>query len=310
MGSVATRALEQMDALTAAERQELVAAATIEAYRGDMHRLAELVEEVYQLQPDPSSWTSRVMRTQVTPGMASVAQMRRVAAVAHTWDPVADERSGADATEWSRRLVNVALAAINTGDVEMARRYSIGAMALAQRSGSPSTVAQGAMQLGMALASVAPEDARRSFQECIDLGRRGVKFMGRGGALMQAALIDAERGDRASAGALLAEAIAVMRPAGRSSELDGACGYAVEIFERLGEIEAALVMIGAITDGQLRVLREMPMPPSRHAPDLRAMRATVGEQRFAELLAAGAHMTYEELLDHILEALQALAGAT
>lgn len=51
------------------------------------------------------------------------------------------------------------------------------------------------------------------------------------------------------------------------------------------------------------------MPPSRHPPDVRAMRETVGEQRFAELVAAGARMTYEEILDHILEALQALAGA-
>src|SRR3977135_1130349 len=99
------------------------------------------------------------MRTQVTPGMGTVEQMRRVTAAAETWDPDATQRAGADATEWSRRLVNVALAAINTGDVDMARPHPAGAVALAQRGGSASTLAQGAMQLGMALASVAPDDA-------------------------------------------------------------------------------------------------------------------------------------------------------
>jgi len=63
------------------------------------------------------------------------------------------------------------------------------------------------------------------------------------------------------------------------------------------------VIIGAILDGELRVLRDMPAPPSRTPPDVRAMRERVGKGRFAELVTRGARMSYDEILDHIVSAL-------
>ena len=67
-------------------------------------------------------------------------------------------------------------------------------------------------------------------------------------------------------------AITACRPAGRNAELDGACGYAVELLELLGDSEAALVIVGSILHGELRGLRDMPAPPSRTPPDVRVMR--------------------------------------
>ena len=57
------------------------------------------------------------------------------------------------------------------------------------------------------------------------------------------------------------------------------------------------------SDGELRVLRDIPVPPDRQPADVRSLRETVGEARFAELLAIGARMSYDELLDHIVAAL-------
>src|SRR5205823_4969865 len=98
----------------------------------------------------------------------------------------------------------------------------------------------------------------------------------------------------------------VVRPAGRNAELDGACGYAVEVLELLGATEAALVIVGAILDGELRVLRDMPAPPSRTSPDVRTMRDRVGRERFGELVTAGSRMTYDALIDHVVASLQAV----
>ena len=101
----------------------------------------------------------------------------------------------------------------------------------------------------------------------------------------------------------LIEAIEELRPRGRSSVLDGACGYAIEILSTLGLIERAVVVLGSVFDGELRVLRDLPVPPDRQPLDVRAMRETVGKVRFAELLAVGARMSYEEILDHMVAAL-------
>jgi hypothetical protein len=162
------------------------------------------------------------------------------------------------------------------------------------------------MQIGMTLASVEPEQARRHFQECIDHGRAGVRFSGLGAAYMQVALIDAQQGRHHDAARNMNAAITVCRPAGRNAELDGACGYAVEILELIGDTEGALVIIGAILDGELRVLRDMPGPPSRRPPNVRAMRERVGRERFAELVTRGGRLSYDEILDHILASLRAV----
>jgi hypothetical protein len=162
------------------------------------------------------------------------------------------------------------------------------------------------MQIGMTLASIEPDQARRHFQECIDLGLAGVRFSGLGSAYMQAALIDAQQNRHHNAARNMTAAITACRPAGRNAELDGACGYAVELLELLGDTEAALVIIGSILDGELRVLRDMPAPPSRTPPDVHAMRARVGNERFAELVTRGARSSYDQILDHILASLLAI----
>jgi tetratricopeptide (TPR) repeat protein len=239
------------------------------------------------------------------PGIASVEQMRQLVAglEAHHVNQAA---TGREATEQAWVLIAYALAATNLGDTPRALELAAQTFAMAHRGGAPSTIARANMQIGMTLASIDPDQARRHFQECIDLGRAGVRFSGLGGAYMQAALIDAQQGRHAEAARNMTAAITTCRPAGRNAELDGACGYAVELLELLGDPEAALVIIGSILAGELRVLRDMPAPPSRTPPDVRAMRQRVGNERFAELVTRGARISYDDILDHILASLRAV----
>ena len=302
IGLFANRALALKDSLTPDEQQELMVSAIIENYRGEPTGTPELLEQAYAVQPDVSRWSYRVLRTMSLPGFASVEQMRQMVAGLEAYS-VNQAASGREATEQAWVLIGYSLAATNLGDTARALELAPQTLAMAHRGGAPSTIARANQQIGMTLAGIEPEQARRHFQECIDLGRAGVRFSGLGAAYMQTALIDAQHGRHHDAARNMTAAITACRPAGRNAELDGACGYAVELLELLGDPEAALVIIGAILDGELRVLRDMPAPPSRTPPDVRAMRERVGKGRFAELVTRGARMSYDEILDHIVSAL-------
>jgi hypothetical protein len=308
IGAVATPALELIDELTAHERLEIIAAAVLEAWRHDHGRIPELLALAGDDRPDPRKSNARVLRLYTATGFTNIEQSRVIAEAARDWDFDVTSVSGPMATERSHLANAFAHAAISAGDAALARQYGSLEVTLARQGGSPSAIALAARTLGQSISADEPDEARRLFQDCIDLGRSGELFAGFTISLMQAALIDVQRGDGASAAALLTEAIAVARARGRSGELDGACGYAIEILLALGDTEAALVLVGAVIDGELRGLRDMTLPPGRTRPDIRALRAQVGKERFAELLAIGAQMPYEDLFDHILTSLQTAAS--
>jgi predicted ATPase/class 3 adenylate cyclase len=310
IGAIATPALVMLDELTAHERLEIIAAAVAEAWRHDIERIPELLALVGDDRPDPRSSNARVLRLFTTSGFTNIEESRVIAEAARDWDFDVTSVSGAMATERSHLANAFANAAINAGEALLARQYASVQVTLARRGGSPSAIGLAARTLGASISADEPEEARRLFQECIDLGRSGVPFAGISAALIHSALIDVQHGDGASAAVLLAEAIAVARARGRSPELDGACGYAIEILLALGDTEAALVLVGAVIDGELCGLRDMTMPPGRTRPDTRALRAQVGKERFGELLSTGAHMPYEDLLDHILTSLQTASQIT
>jgi hypothetical protein len=305
IGLFANRAIALKGSLTPGEQQELMVSAIIENYRGEQIGTPELLEQAYAIQPDVSGWSYRVLRTMSLPGIASIEQMRQLVAglEAYHVNPTA---TGREATEQAWVLIGYALAATNLGDTARALELAPQTLAMAHRGGAPSTIARAHQQIGMTLASTDPDQARRHFKECIDLGRAGVRFSGLGGAYMQTALIDAQQGRHQDAARNMIAAITSCRPAGRTAELDGACGYAVELLELLGDTEAALIIIGSILDGELRVLRDMPAPPGRTPPDVRAMRELVGKERFSELIARGAGISYDEILDHIIASLHAV----
>jgi hypothetical protein len=201
-------------------------------------------------------------------------------------------------------FVNLAL---QMGELELAREWAERGYELAQESGNPSAIAGALLSVGMSRLTYDPDGALRAFEACLDLFRQGAFAAGAASALFQGALVYARRGERGRASSLLVESIENLRPGGRTAELDGACGYAIEILLVFGLNEAALVVLGAVFDGELRVLRNTPVPPDRQPADARALREIVGRERFAELLAVGARMSYDEVLDHIIASVQSSA---
>jgi hypothetical protein len=188
------------------------------------------------------------------------------------------------------------------GEIDLAHEWADRGLELARESGNPSARAGALLSVGQSRLTDDPDAALRALTECIELSRQGARAAGSDTALYLGALVYARRGESGRASAQLIEAIEALRTYGRSAGLDGGCGYAIEILSTLGLIEATAVLLGSVFDGELRVLRDLQVPPDRRRVDVRAVRETIGEARFAELLAVGARMSYDEILDHIVAA--------
>jgi hypothetical protein len=234
--------------------------------------------------------------------MAAPALTRAIVDVVRSWSDRELTAAGTTLAELAHLRWGFVNLALQIGELELAQEWADAGYELAVQSGSPSSLAGALLAVGMARLTTDPDDALRAFAECIDLTRRGAWASGGNAALYQSALVYARRGDRAQATSQLIEAIETLRPRGRTAELDGACGYSIEILATLGLIEAAMVVVGSIFDGELRVLREVPVPPDRTPIDVRGVRETIGKARFDELLGVGARMSYDEVLDHIVSA--------
>lgn len=305
LGPLATRALSLADHLPRNEQGWLMANAALDAYNlSDPVHAAELSVESWARGIDPEQPT-RALRFYV--GSANMLQpnavMRALIEVRRIWSEAALEAAGAGRAELAQMTWGFVNMALLLGEFELGREWADRGYELAQQSGNPTALAGGLLAIGQSRLADDPDSALRALAECIDLARQGARAAGSGAALFLGALVYARRGERGRASSQLVESIEHLRLRGRSSELDAACAYAIDILSTLGLIEAAIVVLGSVLDGELRVLREIPVPPDRQRPDLRAMRESVGKERFAELLAVGARMSYDEILDHIVAAL-------
>ncbi len=304
LGPIATRTLSLADDLPREEQGWVMANAAIETYeRGDTARATALIVE---------SWALGVDADRPTPalkyyigGVSAVPPelMRVMIEARRSWPEAELEAAGATLPELAQVTWGLVPFALQLGEIELGREWAERGYELARQSGNPSTLAAALLSTGMSRLADDPDGALRAFEECVDLTRHGAQAAGGQAALFQGALVHARRGEHRRASSQLVEAIEGLRLRGRSAELDGACGYAIEILSTLKLVEATVVVLGSVFDGELRVLRDIPVPPDRQPIDVRAMRETVGEARFTELLAVGAGMSYDELIDHILAAL-------
>jgi predicted ATPase/class 3 adenylate cyclase len=313
IGRISTRSLALRDRFDPDSRAVMLAGAAIEAYAaGEIERARELSADAWSVGIDSARSPSPhvVTRLRSLPGIATPTQMRMAAeAVSRDWDAWIGEIENARPVHQSRILSGFATVALQAGEMDLARRCAERGYELAVNSGNPSTLAQALYERGaVAAASSDPDAAWRAWQQCIALGRQGATNAGYGAALLQSAIIPARRGDFGQACALLEEAVRVLRPRGRTPELDGVCGYAIEILALAGAHEAAATIIGAAVDGVLTNLRDMPLPPDRQATDVSSIRDVIGGEVFDECIARGAAMTYDALTSWLLRTLTELAG--
>jgi len=309
LGSIAMQTLSLADQLPRNERGWIMALAALEAYDlGDAAGAAELFVESWALGIDPEQPTPALRFYNLGANMMPARDaMRAIIDVRQAWSEAALVGAGATPADLAQMTWGFVNMAFMLGEIELAQEWADRGLELARQSGNPSARAGALLSVGQSRLTDDPDAALRALAQCTDLTRQGAHAAGSDTALYLGALVYARRGEHGRASAQLIEAIKGLRIYGRSAGLDGACGYAIEILSTLGLIEATAVLLGSVFEGELRVLRDLPVPPDRRPADVRAVRVAIGEARFAELLAVGARMSYDEILDHIVAALE---GAT
>jgi predicted ATPase/class 3 adenylate cyclase len=191
-------------------------------------------------------------------------------------------------------------------DFDQARRWAERAEQLAQESGNPSTIAQVSYHLGTLWARDEPDRAITAYERCIFMSTNAAAMDATtGAALFQCALLLARRGDRSTALADLRQSIVMQDWMKTRPQLEGALAYAMEILTVLGAYEDAAVLAGAARSGALTHLRSLKPPPERQQRSASPLREVLGD-RFDAIAAAGAAMTFDELVAWILTRLDAL----
>jgi predicted ATPase/DNA-binding SARP family transcriptional activator len=307
MGRPATRVLPFLDRFDANSQVALLMLASLEAYEvGDITMSAELANRAEDMTAPMSFELMYVaVRGALSPDFGhSRSRDRVIEAVLADPDGLESVLAVADRSRVYASLGQYLFQ--GGGDLGVARAFMERAHELALESRNPSTLALVLFGYGSLYAVDDPDRALAAFDECIELHRRGAQVTP-GGALYISALILARRGDGLGAITRLRESVdSVYGERGRTPELDGAFGYALEVLDTLGEREASAVLLGAIMGGVLEVLRSVTVPPDRTPVSVKSVREAVGVERFRELAAEGAAMSYDQLVAWFVETLQSL----
>jgi predicted ATPase len=312
LGNFATRAVGLEDRFDPSSRAVLLGIAALERYSaGDLDQARRYTMQAWAIDMEPSHGATPdlALRVHSIPAFHTLTgRYDAIQLVEDDWDRYVDALAGVRAVYRSRIILGYATIAVQGGRQELAERCAALGYDWAVESENPTTICQALYQTGAVHAASDPEAAWRAWSECIALGRQGAGSGSFGAALFQSALLPAQRGDFPVAFALLDEAVRTLRPRGRTPELDGVFGYAIEILGLAEEHEHAAVVIGAATNGAVQNLREMRLPPERHPADVRAIRDAIGREQFAECAARGASMNYDELTSWLLDTCQTLGG--
>ena len=208
--------------------------------------------------------------------------------------------AGADGDIWLQALPlqNLGLIALRGGDYATARRRFEESLPLLHEIGDRREIATALANLGrIARHEGDDEQAATRFEQSLVLFRQEGNRRGMADALLSLASLPGIRADRARAAALLEEAIALDAESGRrrglAAGLDGLAALAAEA----GDAAGAARLLGAAS-----VLREMSgahapraLPPAE-AGGFARVRATLGEEAFADAWRTGLARPMEETL--------------
>ncbi len=308
LGNPATRALAMAPLFDPADRGMLFSIAALEAYgTGDMAAARGLVADAWGLvrEMDNATPLAVMLWNGFTPDF--VPDEQREHALPLLEGPEGLETQGWSHASQARAYTSFAPYLIQIArDNERARRLVDRGYEQAMRSGNPSSIASALFARATLLARDDPDGALEALEQCIRLADEGAALATRGGALYIGALILARRGDTREALERSREAVEFLWARGRSPELDGGFGYTLETLDLIGAREETAVLFGAVLGGALQNLREMPVPPDRAIPSVRAVRDGIGRERFDACVAEGAAMSYDELVAWLLASLDAL----
>jgi predicted ATPase/class 3 adenylate cyclase len=193
--------------------------------------------------------------------------------------------------------------AVDDDDLATARAEAESALDLARRIENPSAIASGWLALARSIERDDPLGALEAFERVIALGRVGAMRMIMGPALVSVARLRSRMHDRLSALEALEEAIAYSRDVGYRPIVIEVLGPGAEILLRAGEPAAATVLAGSLLQGAFPAINAF--ASSHRSAELEgalvAARDNLGPEQYERMLARGASMSYDEVVEFALD---------
>jgi predicted ATPase len=178
------------------------------------------------------------------------------------------------------------------------------ARALGRVIGSPTLIGQGDMSYGYVLAVRREPGAVEPLKAAAAL-----RSVNRTGALAVLALYQSMNGTALEAVEAIDEAIQCAREIGDRGQIAIAADFAMPLFIRYGDAEAAAVVLGSTGAGALPRVGRSGVPGERRERSIARLRERLGEDAFAGAETRGAAMSYDEIMDFIFERIAALKAS-
>jgi predicted ATPase len=300
LGALAVQAVPAAEA----SRAELRAAVlTVAAYREWNQGRVERAQALAQ-----SAMRDGILATTVNPlapyGAAEIFEMTagnyaRAFEIADQARAALDTVDNPYAVGWF--LAGTATFEAMAGRIELARASAEGAMERARQTGNRLLLALALQGTAWALQRDDPAAGLAAVEQCLDLyGKFHIDFGASSTVMALAGGLRARLGDDSGALQILHEAILVARDQGVRPQLAAALDWALSPLRRTGRPDIAATLLGGLTHGALADVGNWPPVKAARARTLDQVRAVLGDEKTHELVARGATMSYDELVQYAI----------
>ena len=187
------------------------------------------------------------------------------------------------------------------GRIDDARADAERAVELARRSGNRNLLANAHHATAWALQRDDPAAALAAAEQCLDLYRQSdIAAFAASSVMALAGGLRARLGDDPGALELLHDAVVVGRDQGTRPQLAAGLDWALSPLTRTGRPDVAATFLGGLTRGALAGVGNFPGVDAARARTLERVRAVLGDDQTDELVARGATMSYDELVQYAI----------
>ena len=301
LGALATQAVPMAEACRAELRAPvLTVAAYHEWNQGHVERARDLAQ---------AAMRDGIISTTVSPlapqqsavvfAMTAGEDARAFEIADHTWaaletidDPYAQSLFPASMAVWEAMA----------GRFDRARADAERGMERARQSGNRNLLAAAYHGVAWALQRDDPAAALGAAEHYRDLHREFDVDPGAASAVMAlAGGLRARLGDHTGALQMLHEAVLIARDRGARPNLAAALDWALSSLRRTGQPDIAATLLGGLTRGALAGVGNWPGVDSARARTLARLQAVLGDEKTEELLAHGATMSYDDLVQYAIQ---------
>ena len=198
-------------------------------------------------------------------------------------------------------LSTIAMFEAMAGQFDRARADAEQALDLSRRLGNVNLLASSHHATAWALQRDDPAAALASAEQYLVLYRESdIAAFAASSVMALAGGLRARLGDDTGALELFQEAVVLGRDQGVRPQLAAALDWALSPLSRTGRPDVVATFVGALTAGALADIGNFPGVEAARARTLDRVRAALGDQTTDELIAHGAAMTYDELVQYAI----------